>query len=313
MLSTHNNYQRLLFSLLLICLFNQLKAGSHDTIPLANTYSGYRIELLDMKISNKSDSKISGTITVVNSGKYPVILGTSGYRTSKLKVLFDSELDQNSKDAIITSIINSNMSLDPGDIKSNYSFNADILNYQKQWTTNPAPPVNLPDKTVSTPENAEKKVSDSNVAIIESEDNPVLKVTHEKLDTKNCPDLVLTDLSIKKQTKRNLQIEYTLKNQGNLPAQIYDKKGKEYLALAAYFSASGKLSRGSLIAGGDIITKGLEQSGGRLAPGESYTNTINIDISSKSRYLNTLILSADSRQTVFECIENNNNKSIPLR
>lgn len=316
MLSLIKYYLRtaiLLFVFFTIC--NGLVYASisfKDTIPLSTTYSGYRIELIDFKTTNKTNDKISGTVTLVNSGKYPVSLGAFGFKTAKLKVLFDTDLDQKSKEAIITKIITTQISLDPGDMLKNIAVDADLINYKSKWSSaNASEAVSAPTKQMPAKVNADnidtKPVVKENPVVA-----PVIKesVSIESSTDKKCPDLIISKITIIKKSKKHLQLEYTLTNQGNEAAQLYNKKTKEYVAIAAYFSASGKLSRGSIVVGGDVIEKGLEKSDGQLLPGSSYSNKINIDLSSRSRYLNTLILSADSRQVIYECVENNNNASI---
>ncbi|HMG14371.1 MAG TPA: hypothetical protein VK590_02920 [Saprospiraceae bacterium] len=284
-----------------------------DTIPLSNVYTGYRIELLDFKIVNKSNDKISGTLTVINSGKYPVTLGAFGFKTNKLKVLFDADLDQNIKDAIISNLINTELSLEPGDIRRNVIIDADLKTYQSGWKSNTTT-IAQKSPGIKSPSNDEKKTIDAVKNNVNSTANATLAASTKMQTTtdEKCPDLIISKITVLKNTKSKLVIEYTLTNQGTEVAQIYDKKAKEkeYFTVAAYFSASNKLSRGSVVAGGEIIEKGLEVTGGQLVPGSSYTGKINIDLSSKTRYLNTLILSADSRQVVYECVENNNNGSV---
>ncbi len=287
-----------------------------DTIPLSSVYTGYRIELVDFKLINKSDDKISATVTVINSGKFPVGLGSFGFKTAKLKVLFDTELDQVSKDAIITKVINTSLSLEPGDISKNIQIDADLLHYKSEWKTKSD---NMNQETaqkqvtkITAPE--EKKTIDAVKNNVNNTANSTLAATStlQSSTDEKCPDLIISKVNFLKKSKSKLLIEYTLTNQGTDAAQLYDKKAKEkeYVIITAYFSASGKLSRGSVEAGGDAIVKGLESTGGKLLPGSSLTNKISIDISSKSRFLNTLILSADSRQVIYECVENNNNASI---
>lgn len=295
-----------------------LKSGSAS-------YTGYRIELT--QIVKKSSATASGqnyTATVINSGKFTVALGKPNESNKKLQVLVDDNplFDNNPalKEELIKSILKQELTLAPGQLfreiklyggKTQTNTNTLSDNKQSELKTEKATKKNKKNKKIAVPE-----------PIVDAEVKKDIPVTVDTAHTKTavdatrlCPDLIISDVKFVKQTKNSMIVECTIVNQGKQEAPIhgYKKNGIENISLAAYFSASSKLSRGSILAGGHVIKKGLESTNGNLLPGASMIVKFEVSLQDKSRYLNSLIISADSRQLIYECNEANNNLSILLK
>lgn len=133
------------------------------------------------------------------------------------------------------------------------------------------------------------------------------------LDKNNCPDLAIDEIRIIKKSKRWLMLEYTITNHGSSPANLYgDEKGdQDNVAIRANLSGTTKLTRGSIILGGDFVTNAKNK--GMLEVGKSYKGLMKLDISDMSRYTPVLILELDIYQTVRECDETNNRKHMQLK
>ena len=310
-------------------VLNAQKSPNFETIP----YQGYRLELTDLNQKySTSTTDQSFTATVINSGKFPITLGKSIENYQNLQVivaehfLFDKYPEL--KDGLIRSILNEKIILEPGQLFKNIKLNAGtIANKLTEQNTDAVPPVKnslkpKKDKKEKKISNKLKKETTADPDIIPQESVAVVPENENlsdsamvKADTKKCPDLVISNVTILKETKRMLQVECILVNQGNEQAPIhkYKKNGIENISFAAYFSASSKMSRGSVLAGGIVIRKGLEKSDGNLLPGASMAIKFEISLEEKSRFLNSLIISADSRQLIYECKETNNNFSLQLK
>lgn len=295
---------------------------SHESI----AYQGYRIELLF------PDSRIEGSSlnsTIINSGKYPVTLGINGEKYEKLQVLVhDNPVfaeNPGLKKALISSALRHRISLAPGQLQKNVmlatEYNTSLISPEPEFSTPDNLSLGKPDKKAKKQKKSRepkvKKQKEPKVTKAESEHEVVQYnlPANDGFDTVNCADLVITNAAILKQTKHSLKLECTISNAGKVPAPLHQYKKSDYqdISLAAYFSASAKMSRGSVLAGGHVIKGGLEKTSGLLLPGESITVKFDISLENSSRYLNSLIISVDSRQLLYECIEKNNTFVIQLR
>jgi len=166
----------------------------------------------------------------------------------------------------------------------------------------------------------EKKEAEESVSVmnpkVEEEKIEIVKKEKPKrvfLDKNNCPDLAIDEIRVIKKSKRWLMLEYTITNHGSAEANLYGKeKGdQDNVAIRANLSGTTKLTRGSLILGGDFVTNAKNK--GVLESGKSYKGLMKLDISNMSRYTPVLILELDIYQTVRECDETNNRKHMQLR
>ncbi len=293
----------------------------HDLV----AYQGYRIELTFPDAQNEGNDIHT---TIINSGKYPVTLGIKGEKYANLQVLLEDNpafvTNPELKRTLIRSALSKNISLAPGQQQKN------IILYSKPGTEGTSPPAEYKNPENLTLGKPAKKIKKEKTPKVKKEkpaqkENPVKEVKEDltanilpasnTFDTVNCADLVISDARIIKQSKHTIKLECTITNKGIQPAPLhhYKNTNNEDISLAAYFSASGKMTRGSVLAGGHVIKNGLDKTSGYLTPGESHTVKFDISLENSSRFLNSLIISIDSRQLLYECAENNNTFVIRLR
>jgi|GEM_PF-2415131 len=302
-----------------------------DSLPLSKSYTGYRLEITDIRSLKTNGDIISADLDIVNSGKYSVSTGSIDQTTQNIVILIDDpvikKVTSNQLNALVTGLFQSKKNFSAGKSYIQNQISGNTATYESAWKaivkSNPTAKPSIPAKpiiavpkiSVSNDTQPLTGVSDkANVRIIRA-NTSIPSASELVKPVAICGDLELVNLAIIDRKKDNLKISYTITNTGNAPIQIYgDKKSKvDPISIAVYFSASGQMSRGSELAGGDIIIKGLESTQGVLEPKGLLTGTLNISTKNKSRFLNTLIITVDSRQTALECKENNNSASCNYR
>jgi hypothetical protein len=302
-----------------------------DSLPLSKSYSGYRLEITDIRSIKTNGDIVIADMDIINSGKFAVSTGNIDQNTQNVVVLIDEpiikKVTPNQLNALITGLFQSKKNFAPGTSYFKNQVSGNSATFESAWkgiaksknstktSVSSKPIVAVPNVIAPTDTQPLKGVSDkATVKIIRS--NTIIQSTPELVKpVVSCGDLEVVNISIIDRKKDKLKISYTITNTGNAPIEMYgDKKSNiEPISIAVYFSASGQLSRGSELAGGDIILSGLDTTKGNLEPKAVLTGTLNISTKNKSRFLNTLILSVDSRQTSLECKENNNSASCNYR
>ncbi len=128
------------------------------------------------------------------------------------------------------------------------------------------------------------------------------QVTYTPPDS--CPDLRVDSIKIIEYKKKCYIAEYSISNQGNIPAPLFGEKKKltDNIILRAYFSGDKRLNRGDAEAGAAYIKTG----DGTLEPGQSYTGKIEIDRNLETNYISIILLQVDAFSTLRECDETNN-------
>lgn len=318
----------LLIAICLMLVFNNNAWA--QTLPNPIDYQGYRIELIDI-VPHNAHADSPCEVTLVNSGKFPVTLGKALNSYSNLFVMVEDNpifaKNPDLKNALILATLQYKLSLQPGQLFKNIKLTPV---FQKDYKAEPksenkitkietlpdlpAKSDTKPGKKATKTANKEKKAKVAEEIKPNTEPSKKIEVINTNTED-GCPDLIISEIKIVKDSKNYLKIKCTIKNIGTAPAPIheYKKNHIENISLAAYFSASDKMSRGSLLAGGLVINKGLNATQGMLLPGKELTVDLKISQADRSRYLNSLIISIDSRQLVYECVENNNNNAILLK
>lgn len=294
-------------------------------------YQGYRIELL---FPANGIQGTNFTSTIVNSGKYPVTLGLKNEAYENLQVLVEDNPafaeNPGLKKDLIKTALRQKIVLSPGQSQKNVFLQTGFSNVNISPEAEFSIPENISlensDKKAKKQKEKVEKKRKAKAAKIKKQKNderdkektePIIYKMPESdvFDSVNCADLMISEAAIIKQSKHKLKLECTIQNAGRIPAALHHFKKTEQqdISLAAYFSASGKMSRGSVLAGGYVIKDGLDKTSGLLLPGESMKVKFDVSLENSSRYLNSLIISVDSRQLIYECIENNNTFVIQLR
>lgn len=318
---------------LLIALYVVLGINSNSwaqTLPNLIDYQGYRIELIDIVQQNSSaDSPFE--VSLVNSGKFSVTLGKAINSYSNLLLMVEDNAifakNPELKNALMLAALQYKLSLQPGQVFKNIKltpvfqkdYKPELKSENKITKIESLPDLPAKSDTKST-KKASKTVKKQKKDKLVKEVKPIIEPS-KKIEVVNtspevgCPDLIVSEIKIIKESKNHLNVKCTIKNIGTASAPIHRFKNNhvENISMAAYFSASDKMSRGSILAGGLVIKDGLKATQGMLLPDKELTVELKISQEDRSRYLNSLIISIDSRQLVYECIENNNNQAIQLK
>ena len=125
-----------------------------------------------------------------------------------------------------------------------------------------------------------------------------------------CPDLIMEQLRIHKQTRNSVILAYTLRNVGIGKINIKGFKGQEALALRGHLSSSRMLSRGALTIGGKFVNAGDHEAW--LMPGATYEGEIKLPLHKLTKFTPYLIIQIDPYQMAVECDETNNLQFINL-
>lgn len=339
----HNFTQQLILtSLLTFGLFIQLGSAFSSA-------DGHRLHLTNIEIIKQKSKSAQIYIDIVNTGRFDIKTG-KGKRLPYLELTYDNSLADNDLDGYETDIrkalLGRDVKVKVGETKKRF-----FLKFKKTNRI-PSAPINTSSLASAKPksepvasteimipadekpempqvekrekkkkEEAEKKVkpkkkkkSKKGEELFEApvfESKSLEEILAEK---ETCPDLIIESMELVKFNDKKAVVEYTLKNVGKGPAAIYDPNDKKAPALGirAYISGSDQITKGSLNIGGFYSERGLEKSAGMLDPNESLTETIEIDIRRKSRYMKVLIFSADAFLKLQECDRTNNTYHIVL-
>ena len=124
----------------------------------------------------------------------------------------------------------------------------------------------------------------------------------------SCYDLTIKSLKILEKHKKEIIVEYTIFNSGNLPIPIEGSKKtkKDNVGIQIFFSGDDKYNRGDLLVDGIFIELPSNAENGLIQPNETYKAQMKISLKRKTSYHSTLILHIDPMQVFKECDETNN-------
>jgi hypothetical protein len=140
------------------------------------------------------------------------------------------------------------------------------------------------------------------------------KIVEKKIDT--CIDLSFDTVKILKMASKYIELEFTIRNHGTVPAPIFGKKrGKsDNIAVHFYFSGTNRMTRGALFVDGIYLTKGLKTTKGMLAPNAIYTERLKLSLKKRISFYGVILLQLDAFDILRqECDETNNVHSITPR
>lgn len=258
-------------------------------------YKGYRIHLTDISVIKLDKDRLSVRFNLVNTGRESVQFGSNHESAQKALVIIDEKtMDQQLSDyqaQIKQQLLSTSLQIDAGKISYNTELKID-LNSQTDATT-----IQKPEETVIPPV-VEEKITENTTEV-------------DNTETKNeavCSDLVLEDLKMIKKGIWTATVEYTIRNNGEGTAKLFDDELP--LSVRITGSTSSTLNKSSVILGGqEIKEKNLKKE---LAPAESYKGSMKIDITNLSKYMPYLILELDADDIVTECDETNNKSSVKV-
>jgi hypothetical protein len=124
----------------------------------------------------------------------------------------------------------------------------------------------------------------------------------------SCFDLTIKSLKVLEKHKKDIIVEYTIFNKGNvaIPIEGTKKTKKDNVGIQIFFSGDDKYNRGDLLVDGIFIEMPSNSDNGLIQPNESYKAQLKIDLKRKTSYHTTLILYIDPMQVLKECDETNN-------
>ena len=300
------------------------------------TYQGYRLQVSNIEVSKRTDAWVKLTCDLINTGKAELRSAELTTRT-KLLVQFDESLAaadlQLYREAIRTEILRNKLLLPPGHLERGRQYKItlpqDVLaeapqlgltrvagdSAGEETNTIPAPPKQKDRPKWARPRTPAPEIQEDGVGFRTKTGES--QVTAEQLVRQKaaCFDLVLEDVRILSQTKKEVEVRYTIVNRGQGSVDLTGTRPSDYkdnLAVKVYLSGVPKLSRGAMLLGGLWLDGELEPVRGKLKPGQSVTGELTMDIRKKTRYLNHLILGLDAPLLIDECDRTNNAAALLL-
>ena len=128
-----------------------------------------------------------------------------------------------------------------------------------------------------------------------------------------CVDLVFDTIRVIKITEKFIELEFVIRNNGNIPAPIFGNTHtiEDHVAVHFFFSGTQRLTRGAILADGIYLTEGLKNTKGLLYPQTTYTVRHKLSLEKKTRFSGVIILQLDAFDVIpNECDETNNVKVI---
>ncbi len=306
---------------------------TQDIPPKNITYSGYRLELVNINLTEEKGNVLRVTGTIINTGRNKVVLPSK--HSNELVIKFDQSLQEAGyielSDAIKKRLLKQKINLEPGQMAYNTSLGVKKIGSNTPSATKEETPIQseaVANKKEKTPIQKEETTIQTEKIAIQKEETTIqtekVAIQEEEefvakgsnvIDEEGCPDLVIESFSVTKRKKKYAEITYTITNKGTAPAALFgeEKAVEDNIAVRAYASGTAKLSRGDMILGGSFIEKGLKEQKGILNPNESYEGVFRIDIRKKTRHMPYLIMFVDTYQGIWECNEGNNVKNITYR
>lgn len=275
---------------------NEVSLYSCDTLP-ANTYTGYRLNIVHVTILKKNSKKALFRFRLINTGKEYIALGDPTQSTLPIQIYFDTAFYR-SADYVLendfrTALLKKKISLQAGQIMPEMELSVPLSR-----------PINTASKENTS--TSTSSASDQPVKSIKSDKNAEFFLP--PFNEHECADLRIDTARVIERSKKWILIEFSISNQGNAAAIIAgpEKGDEDNIAVKAYFSGTNKLTKGSVAAGGAFVKDNSRDRIYLLKPGETYAASFQMDISQKSKYTSNIVLYVDNYQLIRECNETNN-------
>ena len=125
----------------------------------------------------------------------------------------------------------------------------------------------------------------------------------------SCIDLEIISIKLLEKNKKKAIVEYTLRNNGNLPINFEGdtRKKDDNLAMQIFFSGDEKYNRGDLLVEGLFVNA---PESNIIPPNNAVRQKMEISLSRKTSFHGYLILHIDPTQRFRECDETNNYASM---
>jgi len=280
---------RLLF-LLVACFFAAESPALAQVFDEAG-YQGLRCGVVQIRDVRRQGEQLVFVCDLANTGREGLHFRGEGARP--VLFVFDGSLESaglaERRDEIARLVLRSGLKLTPGAF------------LQGQKFTLPAAPGSAPADPPALPP-GDKVSGEETVFYPLGREEP-------------CPDLVVDTLLLHRDKGHRLDITLRIRNQGDAPARIYvPAPGKKYESMGVTFFLGNapSISRSSLFIQGDHVRKGLDPSGGWLAPGATMDWPVRLRPAQRPAHLHTLQCQLDNYQFVMECDQTNNAYALPL-
>lgn len=136
----------------------------------------------------------------------------------------------------------------------------------------------------------------------------------ENTEIDSCFDLTIKSVKVLEKNKKEIIVEYTIKNNGTVPIPIegYERSKKDNVGIQVFLSGDDKYNRGDLLIDGFFIDVPSNVDSNIIKPGEAYKAQLSISKKRKTSYHSAIIFHIDPMQVFKECDETNNYTSVRI-
>lgn len=286
----------------LVVLFTVLAIGlttastvSRDTLmPSGISYVGYRIYIRNVKILKQKGSEYLLGMEVVNTGKRPISFGP-GFPARYLQSRFDESL-------LTSGLLPLGLQIREGLLHTRETLDVG------EWKTDIEILVRS-DAKIEKVTLSRDKFERVSATIKRRNSGSDKRIDTERAASaktpSDCVDLVISEVKILEQNKKNATVQVTITNGGSrgFPLDSIDQG----LSLSLFVSGSARISNSSKKLKQINLTDRLSsQTKATLGTGEDVVLVERLDISTATRYTAVMIAQLDSGQVLAECNETNN-------
>jgi hypothetical protein len=132
----------------------------------------------------------------------------------------------------------------------------------------------------------------------------------------SCIDLVFDTVQVIRMEEKFIELAFTIRNKGSVPAPIFGKSRskQDNVAIHFYFSGTSRMTRGAMLVDGIYLTHGLKDTKGMLAPNAVYSERIKLSLKKRIPLYGVILLQLDAFDVLRqECDETNNVQAITPR
>jgi len=289
---------RTILILLFISLTLGLAAAStapRDTLmPSSISYAGYRVYIRNVKILKQKGSEYLLGMEIVNTGKRPISFGP-GFPSRYLQTRFDESLRN-------AGLLSLGLQIREGLLDTREKL--DVGEWMTSMEILVRADAKIEEVTFSR-DNFERVSSTVKRRNPASDNRASPEVAASAKTPSNCVDLVIAEVKILEQNKKNATVQVTISNEGSESFPLDNIN--EGLSLSVFVSGSARISNSSKKLKQVNLTERLSsQTKAALSTGENVVLVERLDISDATRYTAVLIAQLDSGQVVAECNETNN-------
>jgi len=300
----------------------------------ATEYTGKRMHLSSVKLVSESKKNLKISLIISNTGRQDIRL-YDGLNLETVVftfgVTFDGQFSPY-KERILNKLIAShNTLIRAGQLYTPKSFKIKKLSKEDTSKVEPYFKEVVPKKNQTVTDSKETKSEEdkeekSVVNTKNEEEKAVVNAKKEKPKkskkqrtmspigelpkpeaSNKCFDLVVEDLEVIRSSKKNIYLRFNLINYGEGVFK-FDKKNSRYdnLSIKAFFASIPRLTRGSLIVGGEHFDDLFDEKTFELGFGEKISGTMRVPLEKMTKFTPVIILELDPFSAILECDKVNN-------